>query len=418
MAERKRGGVYRRLYRISKGHKEIVMTDAVIVGAVRTPVGDFLGSLKDKSCVELGVIALKAAIAQAGVEPNIIEEVVAGNPDMAGCKSNPGRQIAIGAGCPWETFACTVNQQCVSSMRAAEILSQEIILGKVECGAAVGMASMSNIPYLIMNARTGFKMGHQQFVDGMFHDGLMDAFYNIHMGQTAENIARMYNISREEQDEFALMSHQRACRAINEKIIVNELVPVEIKVKKGAAVFDADERPRQGLTIEDLRALKPAFEKDGTVTAGNASGLNDGAAALIMMSLDKARELGIKPFARVVATGSAAVDAKIMGMGVVPSVRRALHFANLPIEAIDYWEINEAFAAQIIGCNRELNIPLDKLNGNGGGVSIGHPVGMTGARLIVSLVHEMRRRGVRYGGASLCGGGGPSTSMILERYAD
>ena len=303
-------------------------------------------------------------------------------------------------------------------MRAAEIMYQEILLGKVEVGAAVGCESMSNVPYFVMGARTGYKMGNQQLIDGMFSDGLMDAFYNIHMGETAENIAKMYNISREEQDEFALMSHHRACAAINNKTQAGELIPVEIKLKKGTTFFDHDEHPRQGLTIEDLAKLKPVFVKDGTVTAGNASSLNDGAAALVMMSLDKAKELGIKPLARIVATGSAAVDAKIMGMGVVPSVRKALKFANLPIKAIDYWEINEAFAAQIIGCNRELKIPLDKMNINGGGISLGHPVGMTGARLIVSLVHEMIRRGVRYGGASLCGGGGPSTSMIIERYDD
>jgi acetyl-CoA C-acetyltransferase len=228
----------------------------------------------------------------------------------------------------------------------------------------------------------------------------------------------MYNISREEQDEFALMSHQRACASINNKTQASELIPVEIKVKKGTTIFDTDEHPRQDLTIEDLAKLKPVFVKDGTVTAGNSSGINDGAAALIMMSLDKAKELSIAPLARVISTANAAVDAKIMGMGVVPSVRRALHFANLPIEAIDYWEINEAFAAQVIGCNRELKIPLDKMNINGGGISLGHPVGMTGARLLVSLVHEMQRCGARYGGASLCGGGGPSTSMIIERWPD
>jgi acetyl-CoA C-acetyltransferase len=392
--------------------------DVVIVSGVRTAVADFLGSLKDKTLVELGTIALKAAIAKAGIEANFIEEVVCGTPDMAGAKPNPGRQIAIHAGCSWETVACTVNQQCVSSMRAAEIMYQEILLGKVEVGAAVGCESMSNVPYFVMGARTGYKMGHQQLIDGLYNDGFMDAFYNIHMGETAENIAKMYNISREEQDEFALMSHHRACASINNKTQASELIPVEIKSKKGTMVFDHDEHPRQGLTMEDLARLKPAFVKDGTVTAGNASSLNDGAAALVMMALDKAKELDIKPLARVVATGSAAVDAKIMGMGVVPSIKRALHFANLKIEDIDYWEINEAFAAQIIGCNRELKIPLDKLNINGGGISLGHPVGMTGARLLVSLAHEMKRRGVRYGGASLCGGGGPSTSMIIERYPD
>jgi len=390
------------------------MKEVVLVSGVRTAIGDFLGSLKDLTCIDLGVIVLKSAMAKANVDPRLIEEVVCGNPDMAGAKSNPGRQVAIHAGCSWETVACTVNQQCVSSMRAAEIMYQELLLGKVEVGAVVGCESMSNIPYLLMGARTGLRMGNQQVVDGMYNDGMVDAFYNVLMGVTAENIVNMYSISRVEQDEFALMSHHRACAAINNKTQAGELVPVEIKTKKGTKIFDTDEHPRQGLTMEDLAKLKPVFIKDGTVTAGNSSGINDGAAALVMMSLDKARELGIKPLARVVATGSAAVDAKIMGMGVVPSVRKALRFANLPIEAIDYWEINEAFAAQVIGCNRELKIPLDKMNAQGGGISLGHPVGMTGARLIVSLIHEMHRRGVRYGGASLCGGGGPSTTMIVE----
>ena len=390
------------------------MNEVVIVSGVRTPVGDFLGGLKDLSSVETGALALKKAMEAAKVDPKLIEEVVCGNPDMAGQKSNPGRQVAIHAGCSWETVACTINQQCVSSLRAAEIMYQELLLGKVDIGAAVGAASMSNIPYLVMGARTGYKMGHQKLVDGMYNDGMMDAFYNVLMGVTAENIAEMYNISREEQDEFALMSHQRACNSINNKIQASELIPVEIKTRKGVTLFDTDEHPRQGLTMADLAKLKPVFKEGGTVTAGNSSGINDGAAALVMMTLDKAKELGIKPLARIVATGSAAVDAKIMGMGVVPSVRKALKFASLPIEAIAYWEINEAFAAQIIGCNKELKIPLDKMNINGGGISLGHPVGMTGARLIVSLVHEMKRRGAQYGGASLCGGGGPSTSIIVE----
>jgi len=390
------------------------MNEVVIVSGVRTPIGDLLGALKDLTSVDLGVIALKSAMEKAKVDPKLIEEVVCGNPDMAGAKSNPGRQVAVHAGCSWETVACTVNQQCVSSLRASEIMYQELLLGKVEVGAAVGCESMSNIPYLLMGGRSGLRMGNQQLIDAMYNDGMTDAFYNILMGVTAENIVKMYSISREEQDEFALMSHRRACAAINNKTLAGELVPVEIKTKKGTKIFDTDEHPRQGLTMEDLAKLKPVFIKDGTVTAGNSSGINDGAAALVMMTLEKARDLGIKPLARVVATGSAAVDAKIMGMGVVPSVRKALRFANLPIEAIDYWEINEAFAAQVIGCNRELKIPLDKMNAQGGGISLGHPVGMTGARLIVSLIHEMHRRGARYGGASLCGGGGPSTTMIVE----
>ncbi len=390
------------------------MNEVVFVSAMRTPIGDLLGALKDLNCVELGVIALKAAIEKAAIDPKLIEEVVCGNPDMAGAKSNPGRQVAVYSGCTWETVACTVNQQCVSSLRAAEIMYQEVLLGKVDIGAAVGCESSSSVPYLLMGARTGFKMGHQKLIDGMYNDGMMDAFYNILMGETAENVAAMYTISRQEQDEFALMSHHRACASISNQTQVEEIVPVPVQVKKETKPFAIDEHPRQGLKMEDLARLKPVFVKDGTVTAGNSSGINDGAAALVMMTLDKARELGIKPLARVVATASAAVNAKIMGLGVVPAVRKALRFADLPLEAVDYWEINEAFAAQIIGCNRELKIPLDRMNANGGGISLGHPVGMTGARLLVSLIHEMKRRGYRYGGASLCGGGGPSTAMIVE----
>jgi acetyl-CoA C-acetyltransferase len=391
------------------------MKEVVIVSGMRTAVGNFLGSLKDLTCVELGVIALKAAIEKAGIDPVVIEEVACGNPDMAGARSNPGRQIAVHSGCGWDAVASTINQQCASAMRAAEIMSQEIMLGKVEVGAVVGCASMSNIPYYVMGARSGYKMGEQRLVDGMQNDGLLDAFYDYLMGVTAENIAEMYNISREEQDEFALMSHHRASAAINNKTQASELIPVEVKERKKTRIFDADEHVRHGLKMEDLAALKPVFKKDGTVTAGNSSGLNDAAAALVMMTPEKANELGVKPLARVVSSASAAVDAKIMGMAVVPSIQRALKFADLKLEDIDYWEINEAFAAQIIGCNRELEIPLDKLNANGGGISIGHPVGMTGTRLIVSLIHEMERRGVRYGGASLCAGGGPAASMIVER---
>jgi acetyl-CoA C-acetyltransferase len=391
------------------------MKDVVIVSGARTAVGDLLGSLKDFTCVELGVIALKAAMHMAGVDCKLVEEVVCGTPDMAGARANPGRQVAIKAGCSWETVACTVNQQCVSSLRAAEIMYQEILLGKVSVGAVVGCESMTNVPYFLMGARGGFKMGNQKLIDGLFSDGFMDAFYDIHMGETAENVAKMYNISREEQDEFALMSHRRACASIRNKTQASELAPIEIKTRKGTRVFDTDEHPREDLTMADLAKLKPVFVQDGTVTAGNSSSLNDGAAALVMTSMDKAKELGIKPLARVLSTANAAVDAKIMGIGVVPSVRKALDFAGLPIDAIDYWEINEAFAAQFLGCNRELRLNLDKVNANGGGISIGHPVGMTGARLMVSLIHEMARRKVRYGGASLCGGGGPATAIIVER---
>ncbi len=390
------------------------MREVVIVSGMRTPIADFLGSLQDLSAVELGIIALKAALVKAGIEPGLIEEVVAGMGNMTGCKPNPARQVALGAGCSVETVAATVNQQCASSMRATEILVQEIMLGKVDVGAAVGPESMTNIPYLLPGARKGYRMGHNKAVDSMFNDGLIDAFNNYHMGVTAENLARMYKIPRREQDELALLSHQRACRAIKEYKFKDEIVPVEIKNRKGTMLFDTDERPKPDASLEALANLPPVFEKEGTVTAGNASGLNDAAAALILMTADKAEELGCKPLARIMATASGAVDPSIMGIGVVPAVKRALRFANLTSGDIGYWELNEAFAAQFIAVNRELNLDLDKVNANGSGISLGHPVSCTGARIIVTLLHEMRRRGVQFGCASLCAGGGPGAAVILE----
>ncbi len=397
--------------------KNNTLNEVVIVGAMRTPIGDFMGSLKRFSAVELGIHALKAALNKAEIAPELIEEVVAGMGNMAGTKANPGRQIAIGAGCSIETVGATVNQQCASSMRATEILYHEIALGKVSIGAAVGPESMTNSPFLLPGARMGYRMGNDnKVVDSMFCDGLIDVFNNCHMGITAENLAKQYEISREEQDELALLSHQRACRAIEEGKFKEEITPVEIKTKKGVALFDTDERPRPSITLESLAKLRPAFDREGSVTAGNASGLNDAGAALILMSTQKAEELGLKPLARIVATASAAVDPKIMGIGVVPAVKRALTFAGLTIDDIDYWEINEAFAAQFIAVNRELNIDMDKVNKNGSGVSLGHPVSCTGARLIVSLLHEMRRSGNRFGCASLCAGGGPGTAIVVERF--
>jgi acetyl-CoA C-acetyltransferase len=392
----------------------VFLREVVIVGGMRTPIADFLGSLKDFSAVELGILALKAALKQAKLDPSLIEEVTAGMGIATGCKSNPARQIALGSGCTFETVASTVNQQCASSMRATEVLYQEILLGKADIGGAVGPESMTNIPYLLPGARKGYRMGHAEAVDGMFVDGLMCAMNNYHMGITAENIVRKYNISRLEQDELAVLSHQRACQAIKENKFKDEIVPVEIKKKKGSIFFDTDEHPKADTNLADLAKLRPAFEKDGTVTPGNASSLNDAASALILMTTDKAKELGCKPLARIVATASAAVDPSLMGMGVVPAVNRALKFANLKLDDIGYWEINEAFAAQFIACNRELKLDMDKVNSNGSGISLGHPVSCTGARLIVSLVYEMRRRGVQYGCASLCAGGGPGTAIILE----
>lgn len=390
------------------------MQEVVIVSTARTPIGDYLGALKNVSAIDLGVAAMRAALMKAKMDASQIEEVIAGNVFQAGLKGNPARQVALKVGCSLETVAMTINQLCPSSMRAMEILAHEIAMGKVAIGAAVGMESMSNIPYLLTKVRSGYRMGNGELVDAMLHDGLQDAFYDYHMGMTAENLAEMYSITREEQDELAYLSHQRALKAIEEGIFAEEIVPVEIRTKKGVEEVKTDEHPNTSTSPESLAKLKPAFKKDGTVTAGNASGLNDGGAALILMSAAKAEELGIKPMARIRATASAAVDPRIMGIGVVPAVKRALKFANLKLEDIEYWELNEAFASQFIAVNRELKLSMDKVNANGSGISLGHPVGATGVRLIVTLLHEMRRRGVRYGCASLCAGGGPAVAAIVE----
>lgn len=390
------------------------MRDVVIVGFARTPIGDFFGGLKDFTAVDLGIIALKAAIEKAGIQPDLIEEVVGGHIYQAGCKGNTARQVALGANCSTQTVASTINQQCASSIRATEILAQEIMLGKVDIGAAVGYESMTNVPYLIPKARSGYKMGNGELVDSLLHDALVDAFNNYHMGVTAENLAERYNITRQEQDELALLSHQRACQAMKEEKFKEEIVPLEIKTKKGTIMINEDEHPRSEISLESLASLRPAFKKNGTVTAGNASSINDGAAALIMMTSEKAEEYGLKPIARIVATASASVDPEIMGIGVVPVVEKVLKFANLQKDDIGYWELNEAFAAQFLAVNRELNLDMDKVNANGSGISLGHPVGCTGIRLLISLINEMQRRGTQYGCASLCSGGGPAAAMIIE----
>ncbi|MGE5397561.1 MAG: thiolase family protein [Chitinophagales bacterium] len=390
------------------------MREVFIVGAARTAIGDYLGGLSSLSGVDLGIAAGKAALERAGVKPEQVEEVVAGQVFQGGCKGNPGRQVCLGIGCPVETVALTINQQCPSSMRATEVASQQIMLGKVDISLVVGYESMSNCVYMVHKARQGLRMGDAKFIDQMLNDGLVDPFCNYHMGVTAENVAEMHNISREEQDEWALMSHQRASAAISEGRFKEEIVPVEIKSKKGSTFFEVDEHPKANMTIESLAKLAPAFKKDGTVTAGNASSLNDGGSSLVLVSKEKMEELGLKPLARIVSTASGAVDPKIMGLGVVPAVTRALKFAGLAKEDIGLWELNEAFAAQVIGCNRELKIDKSIINVNGSGISLGHPVGQTGARLIVTLINEMRRRGIKYGGASLCAGGGPAVAAIVE----
>ncbi len=391
------------------------MREVVIISGARTAIGDYMGSLSNHTPIQLGLTALNGAIAKAGIDKKLVEEVVAGQCNQAGGPGNTARHVALQAGLPVESFAFTVHQQCPSSMRASELLSQEIMLGKIDCGAVVGVESMSGAPYLLFGARKGYRLSDgEKIQDSLMIGGLVDAALGYHMGITADNIADQYKISRQEQDEWALMSHHRACEAIKNGWFKDEIVPVEVKTKKGMVMFDTDEHPRADTSMESLGKLKPAFKKDGTVTAGNASGLNDAGSCMIMMAAEKAKELGLKPIARVVSSAPGSVEPRIMGMGVVPAVHNALKFAKMKLEDIDYFEFNEAFAAQVIGCNRELKISLDKINAVGSGISMGHPVGATGARLIITMMNELKRRGKKFGCASLCASGGPGHAFIVE----
>ncbi|MDT8900601.1 thiolase family protein [Anaeroselena agilis] len=391
------------------------MREVVIVGAKRTPIGDFLGALKDVSAVDLGVAAVNAALGQAGVKPEQINELACGMIYKAGAKGNPGRQIQLKCGMPVDGYAYTVDQQCGSGMKAFELASQSILLGKTDIAVAVGVESMSQAPYLLKGARTGYRMGQADIYDSMLYDGLICAIMGYHMGNTAENLAERYAVTRQEQDELAVMSHQRATKAIAAGVFKDEIVPVTIETRKGPVTVDKDEHPRADVSLEKLAAMKPAFKKDGTVTAGNASGVNDGAAALVLMTAEKAKELGIKPLAKLLATANAGVAPEIMGIGPVYAVPKAIKYAGLKPEDIGYYEINEAFAAQFLAVNRELKIPYDKINANGSGIGLGHPVGCTAARILVSLIYEMGRRGDKYGVASLCVGGGPAIASVIEK---
>ena len=390
------------------------MRNVVIVSAARTPIGDYLGSLKSLQAYELGVIAVTGALNKAGLQPEQVNEVLMGMCMQGGAKGNPARQVQINAKIPVEAPAATINQQCGSAMRALEIASQQIMLGKEDVIVAGGVESMSNAPYYMHGVREGLRMGDSKIYDALTYDGLIDAFYNYHMGMTTENLVERYNISRQEQDELAALSHQRAIVAIQAGKFKDEIVPVEVKTRKGSVLVDTDEHPRADINMEKLTKLRPAFKKDGSVTAGNASGINDGAAAVILMAEDKAKELGIKPLARIVNTASFGVDPSIMGIGPVGAIAKALKFANLKLEDINYFELNEAFAGQFLAVNRELKLPMDKVNLNGSGISLGHPIGATGVRIIVTLLYEMKRQGARLGVASLCCGGGPAIAAIIE----
>lgn len=391
------------------------MREVVIVAGVRTPIGDFMGQFKDVGAVDLGVTVVRGALEKAKVAPELVEEVACGMIYKSGVKGNPGRQIQIKCGMPIEGYAYTVDQQCGSGMKAFELASQSILLGKVDVAVAVGIESMSNAPYLLTKAREGYRMGNGEILDSMLYDGLVCAMQGYHMGITAENLVERYSISRQEQDELALLSHQRAVAAWDKGIFADEVVPVTIAGKKGERVIDRDEHPRSDMTLEKLAAMRPAFKKDGTVTAGNASSVNDGAAALVLMSAEKAAELGVKPLARLKATASAGVHPEVMGIGPVSAVPKVLQYAGLGLDDIGYFEINEAFAAQFLAVNRELKLDMSKVNANGSGIGLGHPVGCTAARIIVSLIHELHRRNERYGLATLCVGGGPAIATVVEK---
>jgi len=386
----------------------------VIVGMARTPIGNFLGKLSSLTAVELGIIAAKGALARAGILPSQIEEVITGMVFKEGVRANPARQIQISLGIPVEAGALTIEQQCASGIRALEIACQQIQLGKTQISLVCGIESMSNVPYLDMKSRKGLRMGDAALADGLSFDGFIDPFINQHMGITAENLAEEYGISRQEQDELAYLSQSRACAAIKAGKFKAEIIPVEIKDRKGTVIIDTDERPNP-TSIEELTALRPVFKKDGTVTAGNASGINDGAGAIVVMSLDKARELGIRPLAKILSTTTVGVEPRIMGIGPVYAIPKAVQEAGLHMPDLSYFEINEAFAAQLLACNKVLKIDLENLNANGSGISLGHPVGATGLRIVNAVYYELARRGQKYGCASLCAGGGPAMAAIIER---
>lgn len=391
------------------------MREVVIVSAARTPIGSFNGSLSGVSAVDLGVVAVKEAIKRAGITPDMVDETVLGCILQAGQGQGVARQVAVKAGVPVEKPAFTVNMICGSGLRTVQIAAQEIMTGEHDIVVAGGTENMSAAPYLLKNARTGYRMGNGELVDSMIFDSLTDIFNNYHMGVTAENLAEKYNITREEQDQFSAASQNKTEAAMKEGKFKAEIVPVVIPSKKGDVVVDTDEFPRAGVTVESLAKLRPAFKKDGTVTAGNASGINDGAAAIVVMAAEKAKALGLKPLAKIVGYGSAGVDPSIMGIGPVPAVKKALERAKLKLEDMDLIEANEAFAAQSLAVAKELKFDMSKVNVNGGAIALGHPVGASGARILTTLLYEMERRNSRYGLATLCIGGGMGTALVVER---
>jgi len=390
--------------------------DAVILGGGRTAIGAFGGALKDVPAPALGATVVSAALERAGVEPAQVDEVILGCVLQAGLGMNPARQASIRAGVPESVPAYTVNKVCGSGLKAVMLAAQSVRGGDAAVVVAGGMESMSRAPYILPDARWGQRLGDGQLVDHMVHEGLTDAFHDIHMGVTAENLVDRFGITREDQDAFAAESQRRAGDAIREGRFAAEIVPVTIPQRKGdPVVVDTDEHPRPGTTVEALARLRPAFRKDGTVTAGNASGLNDGAATIVVASAELAGSLGRPPVARIVSSAAAAVDPKVMGIGPVPAVRKALDKAGLSTRDIDLWELNEAFAAQSLAVLRELDLDPARVNVNGGAIALGHPIGASGARVLVTLLYAMAARKVRRGLAALCIGGGQGVAMVVER---
>ena len=393
------------------------MTDVYILSAVRTPIGKFGGSLASMTAADMGVVAAKAAMERAGIEPGQVEETIFGNARQAGGGPNPARQISIRSGVPQEVPAYTVNKACASGVKSIALGYQEIATGNLDCVLAGGSESMSRLPYYLDGARWGYRLGNQELVDGKYRDGFFCPMAKMVMGETAEILAEQYKITRDEQDEFALTSQTRAATAIAAEHFQNEIAPVTIEGKKGATVFSRDEHPFADASLEKLGKLPPVFSKTGTITAGNSSGITDGAAAVVLASEAFVKKHNRKPLARVLAVTSAGVDPRIMGIGPVPALRKMEAKYGLKLANFDLIELNEAFAAQVLACDRDLHFDRDLLNVNGGAIALGHPIGCTGTRITVTLLHEMLRRKVKRGVATLCVSGGMGMALALESAA-
>jgi len=394
------------------------LDEVVIISGCRTPVGKFQGSLSDLSATQLGAVVVREAVRRAGIDPKQVDECIMGNVVSAGLGQNPARQAAIFGGLAPEVGAMTVNKVCGSGLKAVALAAQAIQTGNSSIVVAGGMESMTNAPYLLPQARKGYRLGNAQIVDSMVHDGLWDVYNNYHMGMTGENVAQKYGITREEQDQFALDSHRKAIAATKERRFKAQIVPVELPAKKkgeATVIFDKDESPREDTTIEILRSLKPAFQKDGTVTAGNAPGVNDGAAAVVVTSAKHAEQLGIQPMVRIVAQATSGIDPAWVMMAPVSAVRKIWEKTGWKNKDVDLFELNEAFSVQALGVMRELGLDPAKVNVNGGAVAIGHPIGASGARILVTLIYEMIRRDAHRGITALCLGGGNAVAMGVER---